>query len=106
MRELEEDGYIYCNTVKGMYRLTQSGKLDNEHLTSRLDKFGYKPFQYTPVPWHKKWRPIAFSIIVVNFGVKFEGIQHVQHLKEALGIYHELSKELFLRSESQMGLQG
>ena len=30
-------------------------------------------------------------MVVDKFGVKFEGIQHAQHLKEALETYHEIS---------------
>ena len=41
LKELEEDGYIYCDIVKGMYGLPQSGKLADDLLTSKLDKFVY-----------------------------------------------------------------
>ena len=74
-----------------MYVLPQSGKLSNELLTSRLDKFGYFPCQYTPGLWRHKWRPIEFSMVVDDFGVKCEGIQNYRYLKEALERYHEVS---------------
>ena len=74
-----------------MYILPQAGKLGNDLQSSRLDKFGYYPCQYTPGLWNHKWRSIAFSMVVGNFGVKFEGIKHAQHLKEALKTYHKVS---------------
>ena len=74
-----------------MYGLPQSGKLSNELLTSRLNKFIYFPYQYTQFIWHNKWRPIVFSLVVGDFGVKYEGIQHSWHLEEALNTYHEVS---------------
>ena len=74
-----------------MYILPQSGNLANDLLTSRLDKFGYFAYQFTPGLWHHNWRPIAFSMVVDYFGVKYEGIQHARHLKEALEIYHKVS---------------
>ena len=91
LKELEEGGYIYCDIVKLMYGLPQDGKIYNDLLTSRLNKFVYYPFQYTPGLWLHKWRPILFSLVVDNFGIKCEGIQHGRHLKEALGTYHEVS---------------
>ena len=59
LKELEEDGYIYDDAVKGMYGLPQSGKLANDLLTSRLDKFGYYQCQYTPGLWIHKWLTIG-----------------------------------------------
>ena len=84
-----------------MHGLPQSGNIANDLLTSRLDKFGYYPWQYTPGLWRHKWSHITFSLVVDDFGVKCEGIQHDQHLKESLETYHELSvdwkENLFFR---------
>ena len=45
LKELEEDGYIYCEIVKGMYGLPRSRELSNDLLTSKIDQSGYYPCQ-------------------------------------------------------------
>ena len=74
-----------------MHGLPQARNLANGILTSRLDKFGYSPCQYTPGIWRQKGRPIVLSLVVDDFSVKCEGIQHAWHRKEALKTYHEVS---------------
>eukprot|EP00957_Ditylum_brightwellii_P201255 15324795-Ditylum_brightwellii.AAC.1 len=52
-----EDGWIYIEIQKGMYRLPQAGILANNLLTQRLCDFGYFPCTYTPGLWRHIWRP-------------------------------------------------
>ncbi len=85
------DGWVYVRTEKGMYGLPQAGLLANKLLTSRLDTHGYYQCQFTPGLWRHKWRPITFSLVVDNFGVKTVGITHAKHLKEVLQKYYTVS---------------
>ena len=41
LKYLEKYVFIYCEIVKGMYRLPQAEKISNDLLASRLDKFVY-----------------------------------------------------------------
>ena len=34
--------------------------------------------------WKHKWRPVTFSLVVDDFGVKYIGKQHADHLKESI----------------------
>ena len=70
LRELENDGKVYIEIQKGMYGLPQAGILANNLLIERLDAFGYYPVEFTPGLWRHKWRPIVFSLVVDDFGVK------------------------------------
>ena len=74
------DGYVYIAIKRGMYGLPQAGILAQELLEKRLNAHGYKQSQFTPGLWTHKWRPIAFSLVVDDFGVKYVGKQHADHL--------------------------
>jgi hypothetical protein len=91
LNDIAEDGWVYTIIEKGMYGLPQAGILANKLLEERLDKEGYYQCQFTPGLWRHKWRPITFSLVVDDFGIKTIGIQHVQHLKKVLERYYEVS---------------
>ena len=91
LSDIAEDGWVYTIIEKGMYGLPQAGLLANKLLEERLDKEGYYQCQFTPGLWRHKWRPITFSLVVDDFGIKTIGIQHVQHLKKVLEKYYEVS---------------
>jgi hypothetical protein len=76
-----------------MYGLKQAGLLANQLLQTRLTPFGYYPARHTPGLWLHKTRPIAFSLIVDDFAVKFEGKQQADHLRNALLQNYELTIE-------------
>ena len=75
-----------------MYGLAEgAGILANKLLASRLEREGYYQCQFTPSLWRHKWRPITFTLVVDDFGVKFEGNCHALHLKQVLEKYYEVS---------------
>ena len=78
--KLEQDGWVYVRIDRGMYGLPQAGILANELLTTRLTKAGYYACQFTPGLWRHAWRPITFALVVDDFGVKFTGDAHANHL--------------------------
>ena len=88
LRELAtDDGKLYVEISKGMYGLPQAGIIAQELLEDRLGKHGYDQSKYTPGLWTHKWRPVAFSLIVDDFDVKYIGKEHAQHLIDVLGDY-------------------
>ena len=80
LEEIAEDGWVYEKITKGMYRLPQSGKLAHDQLVERLRTEGYSPVQFTEGLWRHGWRPTSFTLVVDDFGVKFVGKEHAQHL--------------------------
>ena len=74
------DGYVYCEVTKGMYGLPQAGILAQELLEKRLAAHGYTQSKFTPGFWTHKWRPISFTLVVDDFGVKYVGREHAEHL--------------------------
>ena len=78
------DGSIYIVATKGMYGLPQAGLLANELLEKRLNGHGYRQSKLVPGLWKHDWRPIQFTLVVDDFGVKYIGEEHARHLKESL----------------------
>ena len=78
------DGSIYIVATKGMYGLPQAGLLANELLEKRLNGHGYRQSKLVPGLWKHDWRPIQFTLVVDDFGVKYIGEEHAHHLKESL----------------------
>jgi hypothetical protein len=74
------DGYVYCKIRQGMYGLPQAGIIAQELLAKRLKEHGYFQSKMTPGLWTHEWRPIAFTLVVDNFGVKYVGEEHAEHL--------------------------
>ena len=73
-------GHVYVEVRKGMYGIPVAGLIAQELLEKRLNKEGY--YQSTVVHglWHHKWRPIKFTLVVDDFGVKYVGREHAEHL--------------------------
>jgi hypothetical protein len=75
LKALAVDGWVYIKNRKGMYGLKQAGLLANQLLQTRLEPFGHYPARHTPGLWLHKTRPIALSLIVDDFAVKYVGKQ-------------------------------
>jgi hypothetical protein len=71
-----------------MYELSQAGIIAQELLAKQLKEHGYLQSKTTPGLWKHEWRPIIFSLIVNNFGVKYVGEEHAQHLLQTVQKYY------------------
>ena len=67
------DGFVYCEIIRGMYGLSESGSLANKLLRERLEKHGYTEVYHTPGLFKHENRPIWFTLTVDDFGVKYIG---------------------------------
>jgi hypothetical protein len=94
LRDLVEPGdCVYIIIVLGMYGLPHAGLIVNELLEKRLNKHGYHQSKLVPGLWKHKWRPIWFTLVVDDFGVKYVGKEHALHLKSVLKSYYPLSTD-------------
>jgi hypothetical protein len=80
LKKLTQDGKVYVEIQKGMYGLPQAGILANELLQSNLTKDGYRPTTHTHGLWTHDTRPLSFSLVVDDFGVKYVGREYAAHL--------------------------
>ncbi len=85
------DGYVYWEIQQGMYGLPQAGIIAQELLAKRLKEHGYSQSKTTPGLWTHEWQPIMFSLVVDNFGVKYVGKEHAQHLLRTVQKYYKCS---------------
>ena len=78
---------------KGMYGLPQAGKIANDKLKLHLDKFGYKPATITPGLWRHQTCLLLFSLVVDDFGIKYERQEDITHLLDALKTIYKTSED-------------
>ena len=76
-----------------MYGLPQAGLIANELLEKRLNEHGYHQSKYIPGLWKHKWRPIQFTLVVDDFGVKYQGEEHAKHLKSVLERHYKVTTD-------------
>ena len=75
-----KDGMVHIEMRKAVYGLPQAGILANKKLCRMLEPHGYHEHDNTPGLWSHKTRPISFTLVVDDFGVKFVRHKHADHL--------------------------
>ena len=82
--KVTRDGHVYIENRRGMYGLTQAGLLAQEILEDRLVAHGYHQNQLISGLWKHDTRPITFTSVVDNFGVKYVNKEDFNPLLNAL----------------------
>ena len=67
-----------------MYGLKAAGRIANDKLLPILEKAGYHQSPYTPGLFKHETRPVAFCLVVDDFGVKYVGKENAEHLINTL----------------------
>ena len=91
--KVDSKGFVYVKCVKGMYGLPHAGIIAQDLLTERLEAHGYYQSDKTPGFWRHKSRPICFSLIVDDFGVKYVNKEDAQHLISVLREHYEVAED-------------
>ena len=91
--KVDQDGYVHIEVRKGMYGLPQAGILAQQLLEQRLNKHGYFQNKAVPGLWTHETRPISFTLVVDDFGIKYVGQEHALHLINILKEHYELSED-------------
>jgi hypothetical protein len=81
---LLHNGAVYVEIRKGMYGLPQAGRIANDQLLTFLAQDGYHQAPNTPGLFTHTTRPVTFSLVVDNFGVKYVSREHAEHLVATL----------------------
>ncbi len=68
-----KDGFVFLEIRCAVWGLPQAGILANKLLCERLKLHGYYERINTPGLWRHETRPIMFSLVVDDFGVKYVG---------------------------------
>ena len=77
-----------------MYGLPHAGKIANDRLQQHLAPYGYHPVRHTPGLWKHNSRPISFTLVVDDFGIKYTNIADVHHLHNALRKQYEITTDM------------
>ena len=91
MDHMNKNSYIYMQIERGMYGLPQAGILANKLLRKRLAPHGYYEVLHTPGLWKHTSLPVQFTLVVDDFGVKYQDQESVDHLISALKQEYEIS---------------
>jgi hypothetical protein len=87
------NGFVYLEMRRAVWGLPQAGILANKLLRRRLLPHGYYECPNTPGLWKHEWRPISFTLVVDDFGVKYVGEEHVQHLIRCIKETYEVTED-------------
>ena len=84
MRKHAKNGFVYVEIRKAIYGLPQAGALAIKQLKEKRKPHGYYEVPHTPGLWRHVSRPISFTLVVDNFGAKYVGKEHADHLINAI----------------------
>jgi hypothetical protein len=73
--------------------VAQAGILANKRLHRKLAPFGYAECENTPGLWCHETRPISFTLVVDNFGVKYVNKEDVDHLIASIKTTYSLTED-------------
>ena len=75
---------MWVDIRRSIYGLPQSGKLANEYLRNKIAPPGYYEVKHTPGLWKHILRPIQFTLVVDDSGVKHTRRKDAEHLLSVL----------------------
>ena len=78
-------GCVWMEIWRSIYGLPKSGKLATEYLRKNLAAHGCYEVKHTPGMWKHISRPIKFTLLVDDFGVKYTRRKDAEHLLGILG---------------------
>lgn len=78
------NGFVYTEIQKSMYGLSSAGRIANDALIPVLAKAGYHQSDRIPGLFKHDTRPVAFALVVDDFGVKYVGKENAYHLINTL----------------------
>ena len=81
LHDMTHNGHVLVKICKGMYGLRQeAGRLAYDKLVTHLATHRYAPIESTPGPFKHSTKPVHFTLVVDNFGVKYTNIDDAKHL--------------------------
>jgi hypothetical protein len=82
LAKLVHDKHVCVEIRNGMHGLPQAGPLANDRLIKFLAPHGCTPVPITPGLWTHSTRPLAFTLVVDDFGMKHIDKADADHLLE------------------------
>jgi aspartokinase-like uncharacterized kinase len=86
-----QNDYILVEVAKGIYGLPQAGKLAQDLLIQHLASQGYTQATNTPCLFSHITRNIKFTLVVDDFGIKYDKDEDIEHLLTILKAKYEIT---------------
>jgi hypothetical protein len=93
LQNLALDGWLYIKMRRVVWGLPQAGILANKQLHRKLALFGYHKSANTPGLWRHEFRPLTFTLVVDNFGIKFVNKADVDYLIASIKKTYTLTED-------------
>ena len=93
LARLALNGYVHLEMRRDVWGLPQAGILANKRLRCKLAPFGYFEHRSTPRLWTHVSRPISFTLVVDDFGVKYVNKADADHLVASIKSTYTLSED-------------
>ncbi len=87
------DGFVFLEIRRMVWGLPQAGMLANKLLWKRLKPYWYYECVNTPGLWRHDTRPITSLLVVDDFGIKYVGKGHADHLINCLKEKYKFTKD-------------
>ncbi len=85
--------FVYLEMCRTVWGHLQAGILANKFLQKHLLPHRYFKCPNTPGLWKHATHPILFTLVADNFGVKYVGKEHVDHLIKCIKMKYKHTKE-------------
>ena len=93
LRNLAHKCFLYMEIQKSMYWLHQAGKIANDKLKLHLSKFGSEPETINPGLWRNQTCPLKFSLVLDDFGIKYDFQVDITHILNVLKTIYNISED-------------
>ena len=91
---VDRQGYVYARIDKAWYGLKESGKLAGDDIRAHLAEYGYHESKYTAGLFKHESRPISFTLVVDDFGVKYKKLSDFEHLRDCLSLRYKMKVDM------------
>jgi hypothetical protein len=88
-----KDGWLHLEMRQAVWGLPQVGILANKKLRRKLAPFGYHKCVDTPGLWKHESQLLTFTLVVDDFGMKYENKEDADHLIASIKCTYKLTKD-------------
>ena len=91
LKRLIVNDHVLVEIRKGVYGLPQAGLIAQKRLNAHLAKFGHYKCKFTPGLYGHKSRKTTFTLVVDDFGIKYNTKDDSNHLLNCLRSLYDIT---------------
>ena len=92
-KKTNSNGWVYVRIKNALYGLKEAGKLANDDLKKNLARHRYIPVTHTLGLFRHITRPISFTLVTDDFGVKYVNKTDAEHLVNVISTYYPMTTD-------------